>query len=556
MVDACRSHNVDSRRQFFSAGWQKVMLGCLMTGSLAGQLQAQAPAPPGETPAATPSELPAPLPPVSQTPLPNRGATRSPFATTPNPAVGNYQRGNSLVAARTRTKMAPNMIGDLFGTSDSMLCFFPFESAAIAKGVGGQFQLGDTSAPIITGPVGSFLGVDVNANGPGLPNATANGREFAFKTGQSQPYPQGMYVGLAEVDQGFIVINPGPFGAIQTSQFVNPDDTLPTDVGNQLFNIVGEGQMISVPSPSSATVVGRSKLAENGSPIPRDRVFFNYSFFDSASLTAGGVQVHRYTPGFEKTFNNGYGSIEVRTPFASTLSSDILTDGSSNGGDAEFGNITSYFKYLIYLDETWAHSVGLGLSVPTGNDVQLVTPTGSTLLQIRNDSFHLLPFIGSLYTPTDELFVQAMIQYDIDANGNRVEVANLDGGGLPTNEFSSMGRANDATFVYWSLSTGYWVYRDETGEGLITGFAPMMELHYNQSLQSDDVLTGSDNIGNLYQIGAGVGSLQVLNLTLGATAILGNSSTLSAAYVTPIGNRDDQQFDGELRLFLNWYFGQ
>ncbi|MBI1346321.1 hypothetical protein GC163_08520 [bacterium] len=541
--------------------WQRLMCGalicsCIGAAMFASPIYAQAPMPPAESPATATPELPAPMPPLSQQPAPARGATRSPFATTTNSNFNSYQRGNSLVAGRARTKMAPSMIGDLFGTTNSLVCIFPFETSAIARGIGQPIIQGNSSAPIITGPVGSFLGVNVTDNGLGLPDASGNGRQFAFLNSQSQPYPQSTYTGLAEVNANSAVIDAGPFTAIQTTQFVNPDGNLPNDVGNQLFNIVGQPEIISIPSPSSATVVGRSKLAENGSPIPRDRVFFNYSYFDNAALTSGGVAVHRFTPGFEKTFNNGYGSIEFRAPFASTLNSDLLTDGSSNGGDAEFGNITTYFKHLIYLDDYWAHSVGVGVSAPTADDVRLKTPTGATLLQIRNDSFHVLPFFGSLFTPTEELFIQGMIQYDIDTRGNRVEVANLDSGGLPTNEFQSLGRATDAMFIYWSLSAGYWVYRDPDAQGLLTGLAPMVELHYNQSLQADDVLTGLDNAGNLYQIGAGVGSLQVLNLTMGATAVIGRSGTLSMAYVTPIGNSADQQFNGELRVFFNWYFGQ
>lgn len=521
----------------------------------AGLTWAQAPAPPA--PASTPpaGTLPAVPPaaaPPSQQPMPSRG-TRSPFATTQNTGYDSYQRGNSLVAARTRTKMAPNMIGDLFGATTSEVCLFPFESAALAKAANNGPIITGPSAPILTGPVGSFLGVNISDNAAGLPTAFANGRQFGFADNQPRGFPSASYSGIVEIGPNQNVINPGPFLAQQTSQFVLVDpDTLPNDVSNQVYNIVGQPEAIDIPSPGSATVVGRSKLAENGSPIPRDRVFFNYSFFDNAALTSDGISVHRYTPGFEKTFNNGYGSVEFRAPFASTLNSDLITDGSSNGGDAEFGNITTYFKHLIYLDEYWAHSIGLGISAPTGNDVRLLTPTGQTLLQIRNDAFHVLPFFGSLFTPTEELFIQGMIQYDIDASGNRVEVANLGGA---ANDFTTIGRANDATFVYWSVSAGYWVYRDETGSSLLTGLAPMVELHYNQSIQADDVVSGSDNVGNYYQVGAGVGSLQVLNATMGLTAILGRNSTLSMAYVTPLGNSADQQFDGELRVFLNWYFG-
>ncbi|OYW13552.1 MAG: hypothetical protein B7Z55_16675 [Planctomycetales bacterium 12-60-4] len=282
----------------------------------------------------------------------------------------------------------------------------------------------------------------------------------------------------------------------------------------------------------------------------------NYSYFDAAALTPSGIPVHRFTPGFEKTFLDGRASWELRAPFASTLSTNISTDGLSDGGNGEFGNLTNYFKYLFTFDDTWAYAVGMGVSAPTGDDVNLLTPDGATVLQIRNDSFHVLPFLASLYTPNNQLFVQTFIQYDFDTNGNRVSLSDVDLNGLPTGALQQIGRANDSTFLYMSCSAGYWMYRDYSGQGRITGFAPMMELHYNQSLQGQDVVIGSNNAGSIYQIGTGSRNLQVINLTMGATTLLGRSGSLTAAYVTPLGNNLDQQFNGELRLLFNWYFGQ
>lgn len=51
--------------------------------------------------------------------------------------------------------------------------------------------------------------------------------------------------------------------------------------------------------------IGRLKLTENTSPIPQDRVFVNYSYFDDTPLFPGGVNVNRVAPGFEKTFLDG-----------------------------------------------------------------------------------------------------------------------------------------------------------------------------------------------------------------------------------------------------------
>ncbi|MFM9058171.1 MAG: hypothetical protein ACKOSQ_03420, partial [Planctomycetaceae bacterium] len=61
--------------------------------------------------------------------------------------------------------------------------------------------------------------------------------------------------------------------------------------------------------------VGFVKLSENVSPLPRDRVYFNYSYFHNALIGDIRNDVNRFTPGFEKTFADGWTSIEVRTPF-------------------------------------------------------------------------------------------------------------------------------------------------------------------------------------------------------------------------------------------------
>ena len=37
-----------------------------------------------------------------------------------------------------------------------------------------------------------------------------------------------------------------------------------------------------------------------------------------------------------------------------------------------------------------------------------------------NQSVHLLPFVGGIWTPNDRLFCLGFIQFDIDANGDPV----------------------------------------------------------------------------------------------------------------------------------------
>lgn len=557
MTTATRQVQVEISLDFTRRVGSIIIALIVGTGLRATETQAVFAQPPEAPSASAPTlgtpvkELPLPAAAPSSATQPSRSQTRSPFSTADSAGGNSFFRGNRLVAGQSRTKLAPNMIGDFFGATAASVCVLPFESLALPTQFG-------SSVAALTGPVNRFTGVDVEFPGPvGLGQATVNGRFFDFEDGGSEPFPRDQFDGLVETDGNPLnIIDAGPFSAQRTGRFANIDPMQAPNTGLALYAVFGQPEIVSIASPSSGGVVGRSKLAENGSPIPRDRVFVNYSYFDAAALTPSGISVHRVTPGFEKTFLDGRASWELRAPFASTLNTDIRTDGVTDGGNGEFGNLTNYVKFLMTVNDVWSHSAGLGVTAPTGSDVNLIVPGGATFLTIRNDSFHVLPFLASLYTPNDQLFVQTFIQYDFDTNGSRVELSDQDANGLPTGVLQPIGRAQDSTFVYISVSAGYWLYRNPTGEGRISGFAPMVELHNNQSIQGQDIVVGTTNTGSLFQLGTGSRNLQVLNVTLGATATIGRSGSLTAAYVTPIGNGPDQQFDGEFRLLYNWYFGQ
>lgn len=302
--------------------------------------------------------------------------------------------------------------------------------------------------------------------------------------------------------------------------------------------------VFAIPTPSPGSVVGREKIADNTSPIPRDRVFFNYSYFDNVPLAPGGVNVNRFTPGFEKTFFDGLYSFEARFPFASTLDSNILVDGITNDNEIEFGNVVLYNKLLLYSGPTAAFSAGLGIALPTADDmtIGLLNVPGS--VEIRNESVHLLPFVGGVWAPTTRFFVQGFLQADVDANGNPVSVNSFRSGTTGT------GRLQDAAFLYADIGAGYWLYRNASPGARLTGIAPMVELHYNRSLESGDVLRSGP-----FAVGDFAEDIQIVNATIGTTLLLGNQSTLQVAYGAPIGNSTDHVFDGELRVNFNWYFG-
>lgn len=307
---------------------------------------------------------------------------------------------------------------------------------------------------------------------------------------------------------------------------------------------VSEVIRLDIPSPASGGVVGRLKIAENGSPIPRDRVFFNYSFFDNVPLTSSGVNVNRFTPGFEKTFLNQMASVEMRFPFAATLDSNLAANGLTNTDHTEFGNIFITLKGLLASTETCAFSAGVSVTVPTADDISVRTATGSELVRIRNESVHIMPFLGALYTPNDRFFTQGFLQVDADANGSPVD------GSLTGANLQRLGRLDDATFLFADVGVGYWLYQSYGSGSFLTGLAPTFELHYNRSLDpTDTVQSGGFQIGNYAD------NIEILNMVIGTTCQFGQNKFLTVGYATPLAGGTDRQFDGELRAFVNWMFG-
>ena len=232
-------------------------------------------------------------------------------------------------------------------------------------------------------------------------------------------------------------------------------------------------------------------------------------------------------------------SLEMRFPMAASLDSNMVAGPNGFSGDnVEFGNIAIYLKALLHAGDRFALSGGLGVTAPTADDINVRLPNNTPLLRVENQSVHLQPFLAGLYTPTDRLFAHGFLQFDIDANGNSLLVDS--GSGL-----APVGRLNDSTFMFVDLGIGYWLHQSSTS--CLTGIAPTLELHYNTSLQdADNITAGAIRIGNFGD------NVEALNLTAGATFAFGNSTHVTAGYVTPISDGPDQQLDSGFRILLDY----
>jgi hypothetical protein len=495
----------------------------------------------------------------------NEAAPAAPLATpTPSYGFGGGLAGNTLLAS----SYAPAMIGDFFSTNTSNgagVFAGHFHGDMFATLLDPSFDPNSDSpySGLATGDLEIYQLDKVTGDDIGTSQLLI-GFTGLYKTLESQSSIG--YNGIANIESPDVkravesvaagIYGPGyavdvPFTVLdhgQGGEFLD-DGTAYLGIDYDYF--------VTVPTPGGTIAaapganIGRQKLSENTSPIPRDRVFVNYNYFNNTPLAPGGVNVNRVTPGFEKTFFDGRMSFEMRTPFATTLDNTVDINGVTNSRDTEFGNLTMYFKALLWQSQKLAFSTGLGVTAPTAQDFAFVD-NGTQVVRVDNESVHLLPFFAVLYTPNPRLFAQAMMQIDVDANGNPVSVSGFDeDAGSFTGDMVRIGRPYDYTYMYLDFNVGYWTYLAPNSGRFITGFAPMFEVHVNQTVGAASA-TRAVVDGVPWQF-TSPGSLTSVNATVGANMILRDRATLTLGYGTPIGGID--QFDGEFRLSFNWLFG-
>jgi hypothetical protein len=225
------------------------------------------------------------------------------------------------------------------------------------------------------------------------------------------------------------------------------------------------------------------------------------------------------------------------------MESTVAHDGAIDLSHGEFGNLGFTFKGLLLRRRAWALAGGVMVTAPTAEDTYVVKQTGMSLVRVRNDSVHVAPFLGLVWTPNDRFFAQGFLQYDVDTSGCPVYVNQ--GNGL-----TPVGRINDATYQYLDVGLGSWFYRTRDRHALLKALAWTAELHWNYALDDTDYVRAGD-----FQVGDRQTSVEVFNAVVGVHAELARNTTVTLGYATPIGGGRDQEFDGEVRLMVNRRFG-
>jgi hypothetical protein len=196
-------------------------------------------------------------------------------------------------------------------------------------------------------------------------------------------------------------------------------------------------------------------------------------------------------------------------------------------------------------------SGGLAVTLPTAQNTYIFanqfSPSATTpSLLISNQSVHVMPFFGGLWTPNDRWFGIGYLQVDVDASG--YGISGFDPfGSTPTEE--GVGRIYDQTLLYADVGLGYWARRSNDPHTMFTGLAYVLEFHVNQSLNSQQILYSPS-----FQIGSDVSNVSSTDMTVGAHLELYKLTSVTAAFVAPLTPDGDRQFDTQFRLLVNRRF--
>lgn len=343
--------------------------------------------------------------------------------------------------------------------------------------------------------------------------------------------------------------------------------TAPTDANDGAFDgsIDGEAQ-------TPLTFGGRrTKISENNGLLPSHRVYFNYNHYHNANHSVFAdptdpeydrdlSNVDVWTLGVERPLGDSEDwSVELRMPIYGKVSSgasvfdpinfDLVDYSTSEGG---IGNISVIFKNVLYEEDTTVISGGLGITIPTAEDVSIRVRRVTT--EFMNQTVDVSPWIGISGTPGDGWFWQLFTQLNIPLNGSAVNYSS----GIDPNfvfasdpDAGSLGRFDLQTLFTAEVSAGHWLFRDTASDG-INGIALITELHYTTALNDSDVLmgsagaltglTGSDIMLMVNQPGY---RQHIANATIGLHFTVGENMKVRFGQVFPLRQSYDQPFSTE-----------
>jgi len=362
---------------------------------------------------------------------------------------------------------------------------------------------------------------------------------------------------------GRTVFDPTTSAALR-SKNTETNGTLNGNVNNgDLFDVLYAFDYVvdmAVPSPSADGLIGRSRVAVNGAVRTTDRLFFDYVLVNDGLPASRADNYDRYTLAWERTFGEGHFSLEGRITMAAPVDNRVILEKGLGGTQTEFGNMLLVAKQELFVSDTSVVSGGLGLSLPTGSDINISNQAGKPLLVLFNEAVHFKPFLAGIWVPDHHWFFQSFLEYDVAGSTNRAKV-NVFGQGL-----QRVGRYHDSSHFLFDMQAGYWFgeshddhgHDDHGGHGhdeheeemswMPERWAPFVELHVDRGLDDATVLRGPS-----YRITDISANRKAANMVFGSIFDLGHGKNLSLAYVTGVGGNGNSGND-QLRVVLNWPF--
>lgn len=473
---------------------------------------------------------------------------------------------------------APNMFGDVLGSRSIR---FTYRASAVAQfGLAGSTILGDGSQGIIVSPnpsgtiqfsdstgqrgtvnVSQAAGnTNLDYTQPLLPNGSID-TVYARAVLESLLSRAGLsaaqiaqFERLTPAQRAKVLQNSSQINAAitRTLNGITIPQVQVLDVSAQqtgagvVYNMLVQAEALAA-FPGGSTLVGRVKMSEDTSPLPRDRLIFSYDHFDNVPLTTFGTTVNRYQFGVEKTFLDGRWSFEFRIPFASTMGSTSVQ--GFEGGNTEFGNVRFALKRILSQNQLLTLTHGVAVTLPTAADqVAISALDGRELYRFENEQVTVEPFIAALYTPSERLFGQTWASVNFDVSGGNLTWNPAVFGG------SGNQRIYDVPFLSVDQQIGYWLIRKETGA--LRGVAPFVELHWNYAIAQNELINSVNNNTQSNALSVSSVATHELNLIAGALFQVGDNLNVAIGASAPLLQRPDRTFDAQVGVRASYLFGR
>ena len=436
----------------------------------------------------------------------------------------------------------------------------------------------------VAGPAAClFLAPVVSAQDSGAPYpATDDGRVRIVDHHVEEP--TAVPPSSVEMHSPAAIFAPGMPAGWQNLPFLNQQKPQSLDVPNMIGDALGSAGFLSFSTTSLATTEtvdgifdipgsGRiPKIAENNSPIPRDRFYFAFNHFNNAYDAQSNVdpnaldddmlpipadfrerQLHqkRFTLGIEKTLFYGDMSVEFRLPLVTQVQYDAPSvtnptmSAVSFGTDDPNGNFSIVLKKVL-LDwysgpSSGVLTSGVGFTFPTseGSTVRL----GDAQLHIEDAGVHFSPYLAMVVTGERGWFMQAFVEVDYSTDELRVYDSSA----------GEVGKSDIPDLFNVDVGMGWWLYRFPNRRWF-KGLAPIVEYHYSSQKQSFDPfdfqVSGMTTTSDVTVAGFGTGR-DISNLTTGVHVALSDHVNARVAGVVPLQKAPNRQFDAEVVFQLD-----